>query len=172
MQYLLEYNVNVVLAWTISLSMLKHNVLAQCPVSDLPTYVNAETDLTSIEGGSKVNVSCKYDHRAFHPITGSFDIVGNSTHNMWTVECDNSTNNFTWQGHPELADCKCIVSSALEQYSNDITSKNFTSSPLEGTDPISVGDAITFQCQEDGAEAGNTLSNQCKLWQNINCPSP
>ena len=54
MQYLLEYDVNVVLAWTISLSMLKYNVLAQCPVSDLPSNVNAATavSVTAMAPGS------------------------------------------------------------------------------------------------------------------------
>ena len=152
----------MVLVWTISLSMLKYNVSAQCPLSDLPTNVNADTDLTSIEGGAKVNVSCKYDHRAFHPLDTSIGITGNDTHNMWTIECNNSTNNFTWTNHPTLPKCKCIVTSGLEQHANNIQTSNFTSEPVQGTDPVDVGDKITLKCKEDEAEAGDSMSNTCE----------
>ena len=124
--------------------------------------MNADTDSANIQGGDTVNVTCKHDHRAFHPVDGSIGIIGNSTTNVWNVECDNSTNNFTWPNHPQLPICKCIVESTIEQYSDIFQSRNFTTSPLQGTDPIIVGDKITIRCSEDEAEAGNTMSNQCK----------
>ena len=126
--------------------------------------MNAETESANIVGGNKVNLTCKHEHRAFHPVDGSKGITGNTTHNMWFMECDNSTNNFTWPNHPNIPACKCIVSSALLQYSGSFQANNFTSEALEGTDPINVGDKITFKCNENEAEAGSTMSNQCKYF--------
>ena len=142
---------------------LVFNVLAQCPVENLPSDMEPlPTETTNVEGGNKVNVTCKYSHRAYHPIDQTLGITGNSTDNMWTIECDNSTNNFTWPNHPKLPTCKCIVTSALEQFSNNFQLKNFSSDPVEGTDPISVGEKITFKCKDDEAEVDDTMSDQRK----------
>ena len=140
------------------------NIEAQCPVADLPSDMEADSSETNIAGGDKVNVTCKYDNRAFHPVDTSNGITGNATHNYWTIECNNSTNNFTWTNHPTLPKCKCIVTSALEQSSSDIQTKNFTADPVEGKDPVDVGEKITLKCRENDAEAGDSMSNQCKLF--------
>jgi hypothetical protein len=140
---------------------LAFNVLAQCPVANLPADMKTN-ETADIEGGNKVIVTCKYSHRAYHPLDQTLGVTGNSTHNMWTIECDDSTNNFTWPNYPKLPTCKCIVTSALEEFSENFELKNFTSAPVEGTDPISVGDKITFKCKDDEAEVDDTMSDQCK----------
>ena len=67
-----------------------------------------------------------------------------------------------------LSICKCIVISALEQHSNEIQTKNFTSEPVEGSDPVAVGEKITLKCKEDDAEVGDSMSNQCKYSEKTN----
>ena len=141
------------------------DIKAQCPVADLPSDMEADSSATEIPGGDKVNVTCKHDNRAFHPVDANMGISGNETHNYWTIECNNSTNNFTWTDHPTLPICKCIVTSALDQHSSNIETKNFTADPVEGKDPVAVGDKITLKCKEDDAEAGDSMSNQCKQYE-------
>ena len=121
-------------------------------------------------GGVHVNVSCEHAHRAFHPLDASIGVTGNTSNNMWAIECDNCTNSFFLPRPSQLPTCKCIVSSALEQYSSIyngtftklLQMKNFTPEPLEGTEPINIGDKITFKCNEPEAEVGNSTSNECK----------
>ena len=149
-----------ILVLTFLMLTLFHDIKAQCPVADLPSDMEADSSATEIAGGDKGNVTCKYDNRAFHPVDSNIGITGNDTHNYWTIECNNSTNNFTWTSHPTLPICKCIVTSALEQHSNEIQTKNFTTEPVEGKDPVAVGEKINLKCKEDDAEAGNSMSNQ------------
>ena len=145
--------------------MLVQLAFSQCPVSNLNLTTTMETDSTAeaIDVGKKLNVTCKHEHRAFHPADKSLGITGNSSSNVWSIECDMCTNNFSLPKPSRYPKCKCIVSSALQQFSSSLESKNYTTEPLEGTDPINVGDKITFKCKEDEAEAGNTMSNNCKL---------
>ena len=154
-----------ILVITLLVFGLFHDIKAQCPVADLPSDMEADSSATEIPGGDKVNVTCKHDNRAFHPVDANMGISGNETHNYWTIECNNSTNNFTWTDHPTLPICKCIVTSALDQHSSNIETKNFTADPVEGKDPVAVGDKITLKCKEDDAEAGDSMSNQCKQYE-------
>ena len=50
----------------------------------------------------------------------------------------------------------------MEQHSSNIQTSNFTAEPVEGTDPVEVGDQISLKCKEDDAEAGDSMSNKCK----------
>ena len=163
-----EYKTMSILVLIFLMLTLFHDIKAQCPVADLPSDMEADSSATDIAGGDKVNVTCKYDNRAFHPVDTNIGITGNDTHNYWTIECNNSTNNFTWASHPTLPICKCIVISALEQHSNEIQTKNFTSEPVEGRDPVAVGEKITLKCKEDDAEVGDSMSNQCKYSEMTN----
>ena len=157
-----EYKTTSILVLTFLMLTLFYDIKAQCPVADLPSDMEADSSATDIAGGDKVNVTCKYDNRAFHPVDSNIGITGNDTHNYWTIECNNTTNNFTWTSHPTLPICKCIVTSALEQHSIEIQTKNFTTEPIEGKDPVAVGEKINLKCKEDDAEAGNSMSNQGK----------
>ena len=50
----------------------------------------------------------------------------------------------------------------MEQHSSNIQTSNFTAEPVEGTDPVEVGDQMSLKCKEDDAEAGDSMSNKCK----------
>ena len=139
--------------------------LAQCPVANLnipSTMVTLSTG--SIAGGDKVNVTCKFEdkNRAFFPVDPSIGIVGNNSDNLWSIPCDNSTKNFSMPIPSKVPKCKCIVASAIGQYSSVIEAKNFTSHPLEGLNPLNVGEMVTFQCKDGEAEVDDTKSNQRK----------